>query len=308
MQPGHWRSGSRDVSHARIATISTIFALMLVGPLPKEPADAQERRPHGSTVGVTRTINDLVLPGTSVEAVPVTDRRQPVVVRIIETKPHGSAHRYTLEFVAFEPGVYDLRKFLRREDASDADDLPAIPVVIGELLAPDQLEPRQVRQEATSWFSGYRLLLVLATIVWVAVLVLLLRRRPLSESAAGESNGPTFVERLAPFLAELRKGDLDEPQRAELERLVLAWCRECLGLDETETWEAMGKLRSDPRTADVVRRLEEWLHAPGEIPAQRRNSAEQLLETLEKMLADPPTPSVSVPASAEVASPTEGGR
>ena len=45
-----------------------------------------------------------------------TSARRPVVVRIADVYPHGSAFRYDLVYYGLEPGDYDLTEFLRRKD------------------------------------------------------------------------------------------------------------------------------------------------------------------------------------------------
>ena len=41
-----------------------------------------------------------------------------MVVRIVAAYPHGDAYRYDLEYYALEPGTFDLRDYLQREDGS----------------------------------------------------------------------------------------------------------------------------------------------------------------------------------------------
>ena len=57
---------------------------------------------------------------------PLDDRRAPVVLRIVDVYPHGTAFRYDLEYYGLEPGTFDLRDYLRRKDGSSTADLPPI--------------------------------------------------------------------------------------------------------------------------------------------------------------------------------------
>ena len=57
-----------------------------------------------STVGMPARIDQLVLPGTELEVRPIDDRLAPIVVRIVNTYPHGSAFRYDIVYYGLEPG------------------------------------------------------------------------------------------------------------------------------------------------------------------------------------------------------------
>ena len=61
-----------------------------------------------TTTGMEAAIEGLILPGTELEVAPIEDRRNPLIVRIVEVSPHGTAFRYHLSYYALEPGTYDL--------------------------------------------------------------------------------------------------------------------------------------------------------------------------------------------------------
>jgi hypothetical protein len=103
-----------------------------------------------SSVGFPVRLQQLVLPGSELEAVPWDDKTL-VVVQIEAVYPHGTAFRYDLVYHALEPGEYELRKFLRRKDGTLADDLPPLPVKIKSLLPPGQVRPHQVACGSRGW-------------------------------------------------------------------------------------------------------------------------------------------------------------
>ena len=106
-------------------------------------------------------IDQLVLPGTELEVKPLEDRRAPLVLRIAEAYPHGSAFRYDLVYYGLEPGDYDLRNYLRRKDGSALGELPPIPVKVDPVLPPGQVEPNPLALERSPSLGGYRLLLAI---------------------------------------------------------------------------------------------------------------------------------------------------
>ena len=113
-----------------------------------------------TTVGMPAKIEQLVLPGTELEAKPIEDRRTPVVLRIVNSYPHGSAFRYDIVYYGLEPGEFDLKDSVRRKDGSPITDLPSIPVKIEPVLPPGQIEPHRLSLAPSPFLGGYRLLLI----------------------------------------------------------------------------------------------------------------------------------------------------
>ncbi len=176
------------------------------------------RRP---TVGMPARIDQLVLPGSELEAVPIRDRETPVVLRIVDVYPHGpSAFRYDLVYYGLEPGDHDLRDYLRRKDRLLQADLPPITVTVRPVLPPGQIEPNALELKGTPRPGGYRLLIVLGTVAWVAVLVVLVNvgRRRRIEAGTSVARPKTLAERLRPLVEGAVAGTLTSGQHAELER------------------------------------------------------------------------------------------
>ena len=154
-------------------------------------------------------IDQLVLPGPELEARPIEDRRTPVVVRIVDAYPHGSAFRYDLVYYGLEPGRYDLKDYLRRKDGSPTKDLPAIPVAVEPVLPPGQIEPHPVALERSPFLGGYRLVVLLGGIAWSAGLlaILLLGRRRRAGAPAFASRPVTLADRLRPLVDAAMAGN-----------------------------------------------------------------------------------------------------
>jgi hypothetical protein len=244
---------------ARLVLPLSLCLLALAG----EQARAEDER--SPTVGVTARIDGLVLPGTELEATPVTDRRQPVVVRVVNVWPHGTASRYDLEYYGLEAGKFDLKKYLRRKGRSSAADLPAIPVEIRSVLPPGQILPHDPEPKASPWLGGYGGALVFAGVVWVLGLlaILLLGRRKKKGAERIGARRRTLADHLRPLVEGAVAGKLKPAQLAELERTLLVFWERRLKLRDRKPAEAIAELRRHPEAGPLLQQLEAWLHRPG---------------------------------------------
>lgn len=217
-----------------------------------------------STVGMPARIEQLVLPGPELEAKPIEDRRAPMVVRVVESYPHGSSFRYDIVYYGLEPGRYDLKDYLRRKDGSPMTDVPSIAVTVQPVLPPGQVEPHQLILGPAPMLGGYRLLLVAGGLLWFAVLVglALAGRRRRRTAAEGVVRRATLADRLRPLVEAAMAGRLDPGRRAELERLLIGYWQRRLGLEEQPPARVMAVLREHPDAGALFRKLEDWLHRP----------------------------------------------
>jgi hypothetical protein len=218
-----------------------------------------------TTVGMPARIDQLVLPGPELEVRPLDDRRQPVVLRITEVFPHGSALRYDLVYYGLDPGEFDLKDFLRRKDGTATDDLPSIKVTVQPVLPTGQVLPNKLELRRSPRLGGYRTLAIAAGFVWVVGLLAILLAGRRGRSAAG-ANGrapASLAERLRPMVEAAMAGRITEAERAELERMLFAFWRRRLNLDAARPAEAIAALREHADSAPLVRQLEAWLHQPG---------------------------------------------
>jgi hypothetical protein len=228
-------------------------------------AGARQHLDSAPTVGMPARIEQLVLPGTELEAKPRDDRAAAMIVRLIDVYPHGTAFRYDIEYVGFEPGERDLRDYLRRKDGSSADDLPPIPVTIRASLSPGQILPHDPQSGGAPRLGGYRWLLGLGLALWtIGLLVLALRGRRKKSAALSESARPaTLADRLRPLVEAAVAGRLESQKLAELERLLIGYWTRRLGLSHMTPVEALGVLRAHEEAGPLLERLEAWLHRPG---------------------------------------------
>jgi hypothetical protein len=244
---------------ARVLVLLPLGLLLILGGRVRA---ADERSP---TVGVTARIDGLVLPGTELEVTPVTDRLQPVIVRIARTWPHGTAFRYDLEYYGLEAGRFDLKKYLRRKDGSSADDLPVIAIEVRTVLPQGQVLPHDPELQPVPSLGGYWLVLTLAGGAWLVglLLILLAGRRKRGEATPAAGRPRTLADHLRPLIEGAVTGRLQPAQLAELERSLLVYWERRLNLGDRKPAEAIAELRRHPEAGPLLRQLETWLHRPG---------------------------------------------
>ncbi len=228
-----------------------------------QAADTQAS-PRTSSVGMPVRIEQLMLPGSELEARPIADRETPIVLRVVDAFRHGSGFRYDLEYYGLEPGTYDLRDYFRRKDGSGTEELPAIVVEITSLLPPGQVLPHALEPRPTPRLGGYRALLVAAGVLWIAGLIAIRmvgRQRRRAQAAASVAR-ISLAERLEPLVRRAIDGELTPKEEAELERLLLDYWRQRLQLDDSDPALALAELREHPEAGELLRNVETWLHSP----------------------------------------------
>lgn len=210
-------------------------------------------------------LEGVVLPGPELEAKPLTDRRVPVVLRVVQIYPHGTAFRYDLEYFGLEPGTHDLRDYLRRKDGSAASGLPPLMVKVTPMLPPGQIKPNPLEIDPGPRVGGYRTLLIAVGIVWVLGLVAIVASFffPRRRRVALMSDKPvSLADRLRPLVEGAVAGTLSRTQLADLERSLLTYWRKRLALESADPGEAIEALRRHPDAGPLLAQLETWLHQP----------------------------------------------
>jgi hypothetical protein len=231
-------------------------------------AAAQEPAPlKVTTVGMTGTIENLVLPGPELEPRPHDDRKRPVVIQKLTAYPHGTAFRYDIEYYGLDPGTHNLADYLRRKDGSPATDLPQVVVRVDPVLPPGQVEPNRLEIDRGPRIGGYWLMLIAAGVVWVlglfAIIAWMLAPLFRTGRQMSVARPVSLADRLRPLVEGAIAGRLSQPELAGLERGLLAYWRRRLGLEAIEPAEAMERMRRHPDAGPLLRQLEEWLHKPG---------------------------------------------
>ncbi len=257
------------MNHVRKAIRLALFAALLVGI--NSSALAAEAPPanktQDTTVGRAARIENLILPTPKLDLKPITDPDEPFVLRIIQVAPHGGSFRYDLEYYALEPGEYNVMDYLQGIDGTSTAELPAKMVTVGEYLPRDRhVTPHAPEAGGVPFLGGYRLLMVAAAIAWflVAVAIVMVGRKKDPKRKVVEVAPRTLADRLRPAIEAAMAGKLDERELAELERVMVAFWRERLGLDNMPAAEALRQMKAHPQGGELLRQLEAWLHQPGQ--------------------------------------------
>jgi hypothetical protein len=208
---------------------------------------------------------EVALPGTRLQPKPVHERTL-VIVRIADTRPHGTLTWYDLRYIALVPGHYDLRDHLRRTDGGPTTDLPALPVrALGLLPDPHSGQLVEPASHTLSIFGRYRVLLWSAAGLWLVtgtLLFALRRHRRPSVPCAALPPTITLADRLRPLIEQAADGRLSAEGKAQLERLLLTYWHERLDLHVPDYAETLPKLHAHPEAGPLLRSLESWLHRP----------------------------------------------
>lgn len=280
---GNWQRESLTFSRqaSRVALLCLIWLRVASPAFAQSEAGKQTDLP---TVGQSRMIEQLFLPGSRLQARPVTDDKQPIILRFVNAFPQGTlGYRYDLLYVGYEPGSFDLRDYLMREDGSSTDDLPPIPVQIGSLLPPGQIEPNALPGFAVPRLGGYQLWLVIGIIFWCWVLAaLLLVGRPRKSRQADPDASVTLADLLRPRIQAAMENRLDARQYAELERMLIALWQRRLQLNDLDPSEVIRKVRQHPESGPLMQALERWMHDPA---ADRSVDLTKLLQPLSRLSA-----------------------
>jgi hypothetical protein len=268
-----------------------IAVLILVGFVQEMPTRASTE--HAAPVGLPMRIEGLVLPGSELEVKPLADRRSPLVLRIVNVWPHGSAFRYELEVYGLDAGSFDLGNFLRRKDGSTTAGLPPIPVMIQRLLPAGQILPADPQIKGPPRLGGYFRILVWTTVLWLAGLfaILFVGRRRHRNLVEAESKPQTAAEHLRPLIDGAMAGKLNTAQLADLERSLLIYWQRRLNLQDQKPFEAIARLREHPEAGPLLKQLEAWLHQAQPTAV----AVATLLEPYRRMAADIAEPEEASP-------------
>jgi hypothetical protein len=221
------------------------------------------------------------LPGTLLATKPPA-REDKLVVRIADTRPHGTLIHYDLRYIGLVPGDYDLRPLFTRVDGTTTDDLRPLKVTIAPLLPPDHQGQLNLRTPGPlAFLGGYKAVMIAVAVLWVLVAIPLFRqRRVVAAAAETKPAPPTIADRLRPLVERAAAGQLLPDGQAELERLLLSHWQQRLGFTALAPAEAMRQLRQHPEAGALLRALEDWLHRP---PGTARVEIDSILAPYTKL-------------------------
>ena len=223
---------------------------------------AQARDERTAGVGMRAHLEQVVLPGTELEPAR-TSNKAPVILRVLQTWPHGELLRYDFEWTGFEPGDHDLTKFLVRKDGSSTTDLPPLVVHVTSALDAATVEPADLAPKSVERLGGYRALQIVVGVLWgLGLLAILFVGRRFRRKAAPTVAVPTLADRLRPLVEEVASGRADDARKAELERLLVAFWRARLDLGAVKAADAIVAIRRHAEAGALLRQIEAWLHMP----------------------------------------------
>ncbi len=222
------------------------------------PLSANEQT---AIVGMPHVINDVVVAGSLLEAVPTDNDVSPVVVRIVNAIPEKDSFRYTIEYHGLEPGSFDLKDYLQRADRSSSEEIPSLPISVKSTLPADSISVASEDHRQLSWFHHYQMGMVLGGILWVVGLykILTLGRKPTVE-AIEEVYSASPLDVLSQIAHSGQAAELSHAERAEIERLIFFIWRQIRHVDEPAS-TAIVRLKGDSEAGPMIAKLERWLHS-----------------------------------------------
>lgn len=185
-----------------------------------------------------------------------------------------SSWRTELRFLARRPGSFDLRESLSfGPDRPVGEAIPAILVLVDSLLPEDHLGdldsiPGLDGPREGGFSTIFRVVFALWLIPAIAWLFWRWHNRPRPEPVVFEVV-PTLAELLHPLVQQAIAGELDLEGQASLERLLLSYWRERLGLQAETQAAAVRAMRQHADAGELLRAVEAWLHRPGHAPADQ---------------------------------------
>ena len=144
------------------------------------------------------------------------------------------------------------------------EDVPSILVEIQPVLPPGQIEPNPLVPRSVGRLGGYRTMLLVGGILWIGgLLVILFVGRNRGRAATLSAGRPaSLADRLRGTIEDAVSGKLNQSELAELERMLLAYWRRRLGMEDLDAADAIARLREHEEAGALLKQLERWLHRP----------------------------------------------
>lgn len=229
------------------------------------------------TIGVEGKY-EATLPSEQLTAVPYT-HGDALAVRIASATPVENGIRYDIRYMAYGPGEHDLRQFLLTSAGQPALDLPEMTVTVDPLLADDYSgELFATPETPINLHSYYRLAMGLLWALWgLLLLPLAMYGRKRRERVVKLPPPPSIPERLRHLLELAEHEALTAEQQADLEKLLMTFWAERLGVSADRLEDTLEQLRQHPSAGPQVQSVERWLHGR-ETPANGTVARELLRE------------------------------
>ena len=258
-----------------------MITLVPASALSAAPLQTEAKQPATGTVGIEGQVL-LHWSGKPLEVAPIPED-SPVLVRIASITPgDGDEKVYDLRWIAMLPGEHDLSRLLRHGEGAAATQLPSMGISVSSLLQenhegglkqiPGPISPILDFPAWVPWAVAVFWLILPLTILTLI--------RWLQEGAAtgtvAPTPPPTLAELLRPLVISALAGDLDDAQKATMERVLLAHWRVDLDLGSYRHGEGIQKLRAHPEAGILLVTVEQWLHS-GRDEAVSEKQLEDLL-------------------------------
>lgn len=209
--------------------------------------------------------------------------KSPMAVRVAAFTDDGAAAGlYDLRFIGSVAGEYDLREWMERIDGGPVEDLPPASVRIVSILTDDHTgELTGTGNAGLPWLRGYRAALIGTGALWLAPIGIVLIKRTIRRrkppTAVPESTPLTLADQLRPMIEAAMAGSATDEDLARLERMLMAYWKERLGLQQKAPGAALAALKSDPEGGKILRAVEHWLHS--------RDKSDMALDEVGRLLA-----------------------
>lgn len=204
-----------------------------------------------------------------------------VLLRLADMQQDGAATLYDLRVIGLKPGTFDVREWLERVDGvALGTDMPSAAVEVRSTLpADDSGELRSALGFSVPSLGGYRTALIVFGVLWIlpvgAVVVRAMARRRKAPTVVAAPAPVTLADQLRPLVNRALDEGSTSADRAALERLLIAFWRERLGLMNAPASESLAMIRRDSTAATLLDAVERWLHAPR---SDNKPDVERLLE------------------------------
>ena len=213
--------------------------------------------------------NQVVIPGSELEVLPLKDDDAPIILKIDQVWPHGSDFRYDFTFYGLDEGTFDLKDYLRRKDGSAMQLVQPLSVQIESVLPEGSFEPSPVQHTPLPEPGGYRNTMAALGIIWAIGLGALAwsigKRKKTATTSSKESSGPSLAEKLEPLVKQAATGTLSKEQQAQLERLLLSYWNQRLVMKPTRPADRIRQLREHDEAGPLIMAVERWLHSREQI-------------------------------------------